>query len=145
MAAVTEPKASLTPPITSGITAPPAIAMQSSPESSALRSGIRSMRIEKIRGKTLPKPSPVTKIDATATSFEPSMIPRVPRTLSAAVTTRNWRADMKFSTAEPMRRPIERATKKKAMPPVARLPRSNWNFWFRKVAIQEFTPTSAPT
>ena len=52
---------------------------------------------------------------------------------------------MKFSTAEPMSRPIERATKKKAIPPVARLPRSNWNFWLRKVAIQELTPTSAPT
>ena len=52
---------------------------------------------------------------------------------------------MKFNTAEPINRPIDRAAKKKAMPPVARLPRSNWNLWFRNVAIQELTPTSAPT
>ena len=40
MAAVTEEKASFTAPMTSGITAPPAIAMHSRPDSSALRSGI---------------------------------------------------------------------------------------------------------
>jgi hypothetical protein len=87
----------------------------------------------------------VRKIEPTATSLEPSMIPRVPRTESPAVTSKNCRADMKVRTADPMSRPIERATKKKAMPPVARRPRSNWNFSFRKVAIQEFTPTTAPT
>ena len=49
-------------PIMSGRMAPPTMAVTISPESSFVRSGIRSTVMEKINGKILAKPNPISKI-----------------------------------------------------------------------------------
>ncbi len=121
------------------------MAITINPESSSLRSGIESIRIEKMRGKMFPKASPARKIETSTTARAGTNIPAIPIAPSRAVSRKKRFGERKLSTIEPSRRPIARAVRKKPIPRVAIDSMSNPKRSWSMVAIQEFSPTSAPT
>ena len=79
-----------TTPMSAGIIAPPTIAMTNKPESSLLRSGIVSIKIEKINGKTLANEIPARNIDTRTTGSDGTKVPRSATTPTSAVDKKNF-------------------------------------------------------